>query len=134
VHIWNVAQQSKMASFEHHEGAVTSLAFSENGYYLATASDNAMVKIWDLRKGDFVKPFHTIEFEAGYVPQSLAFDYSGAYLAVGGADVRLYGVKGWNQLSTLSDNTNAVTGLAFGADAKSLVTSSLDRSLKTYGL
>lgn len=134
MHVWNVTQNSKVATFEHQEGAVTALAFSENGYYLASATDNAMVKIWDLRKGDFNKPLQVLDFEGGYVPQSLAFDYSGAYLAVGGSDVRLYGVKGWSQISTLSDHTKAVTGVAFGTDAKQLITTSLDRSLKLYSL
>ena len=94
VHVWNIAQQAKVATFEHGEGEVTSLAFSENGYYLATATNNAMVKLWDLRKGDFT-PFQVLEFEAGYTPQTLSFDYSGAYLAVGGNDVRVYATKGY---------------------------------------
>jgi len=29
---------------------VRSISFSENGYYLATGSDEGEVKIWDLRK------------------------------------------------------------------------------------
>lgn len=35
---------------------------------------------------------------------------------------------------TLDDFSGAVTGLQFGNDAKRLVTSSMDRSLKVFGL
>ena len=47
--IWEVKQQKNVASFEGHAKAIRSLAFSENGYHLATASDDC-VKLWDLRK------------------------------------------------------------------------------------
>lgn len=41
---------------------------------------------------------------AGGQVTSVKFDYSGQYLAVGGADARVYGVKSdWSLLSTLAD-------------------------------
>ena len=45
------------ASFTGHKGAVHSMSFSENGYYLATTADDG-VKLWDLRK---LKNFKSIE-------------------------------------------------------------------------
>ena len=42
---------------------MTALSFSENGYYLATAADDACVKLWDLRK---LKNFKTLSLEEGY--------------------------------------------------------------------
>ena len=41
---------------------------------------------------------------------SVKFDYSGQYLAVGGADARVYGVKAdWALLSTLADMPQKVS-------------------------
>ena len=41
---------------------------------------------------------------AGAPVSSVSFDYSGQYLAAGGRDARIYGVKqDWQLLSTLSD-------------------------------
>lgn len=68
-----------------HAGAITSISFSENGYYLATAADDAMVKIWDLRK---LKNFKTLQLDEGYQIKDLCFDQSGTYLAVAGTDIR----------------------------------------------
>ena len=55
------------------------------GYYLATAAEDSVVKLWDLRK---LKNFRSIALEERYEIKSLSFDYSGAYLAVAGTDVR----------------------------------------------
>ena len=55
------------------------------GYYLATAAEDSVVKLWDLRK---LKNFRSIALEDRYEVKALAFDYSGAYLAVAGTDVR----------------------------------------------
>lgn len=68
-----------------HSGAITSISFSENGYYLATAADDACVKLWDLRK---LKNFKTLQLDEGYQIKDLCFDQSGTYLAVAGTDIR----------------------------------------------
>lgn len=41
--------QKAVAACEGHAGAIRSLAFSENGYHMASASDDC-IKLWDLRK------------------------------------------------------------------------------------
>jgi len=131
VHIWNLQEQKKLASFAGLTGKVTSLAFSENGYYLAAASGDAMVKLFDLRKPD-KGAFHTIAFEEGNAVNSVSFDHSGSYLAVGSNDTRVYTTKKWEHIKTLTDHTKAVNAVAFGVDAKTLYSASADRSLKIY--
>ena len=80
--IWDMKSQSNVAKFEGHRGEISSLAFSENGYYLATSADTA-VKLWDLRK---LVNFKSLAFDNPV--STVSFDYSGQYLAVGGADLR----------------------------------------------
>jgi pre-mRNA-processing factor 19 len=45
----------------------------------------------------------------------------------------VYHVKTWQLLKQLGDHTAGVTGVAFGADAKYLASSSMDRSMKVFG-
>lgn len=47
----------RFTKFLGHRSAIRSIAFSENGYYLATSADDGEVKLWDLRK---LKNFKTI--------------------------------------------------------------------------
>ena len=50
VKVWDVKTQKSVAKMEGHVGAVTSLSFSENGYYMATAARGRARKLWDLRQ------------------------------------------------------------------------------------
>jgi len=127
VKVWDIKSQKNVASFEGHTGKVVSLSFSENGYFLATAAEN-IVKIWDLRK---LKNVHSIEI--GSKVNSVDWDYSGGYLAVASDDIRVYLSKGFHHITTFSKHTKPVTDVKWSHLASLLVSTSLDRSVKTWG-
>ena len=151
--IWDVKEQKSVANFQGHTGSISSLSFSENGYYLATASTNLEdgVKLWDLRK---LKNFHTIDLSPILANQKIGkrtpkvvtqFDHSGAYLGVGcGQTVQVYGTKQqWQPLlgeatgfgDVPGSATKGVSCLRFASNARSiLVGSSADHNLRIYGL
>jgi len=131
IKIWDMKEQQNVATFESHTGSISALSFSENGYYLATAADDACVRLWDLRK---LKNFKTIDLEEGYEVRDLCFDHSGTYLAVAGSDVRIYLCKQWQDLKVFNDHTAMATGVRFGANAAYVASTSMDRTLKLYGL
>ncbi len=95
VEIWDIKTQ-KLATFFNPGavGKVSSLAFSENGYYLATAFEDSTIRLWDLRK---LTNFHSIELaeDSGRkrkkkesVAYQLAWDKSGHYLGVAGHQIK----------------------------------------------
>ncbi len=49
VAMWDVKSQQAALSYGAHSGSISSLCFSENGYYLATCGKDG-AKVWDLRK------------------------------------------------------------------------------------
>ncbi|EDQ84987.1 uncharacterized protein MONBRDRAFT_34443 [Monosiga brevicollis MX1] len=130
VGIWDIRTAKCEASFEGHGGAVTSLAFSENGYHMATGGIDSTVRFWDLRK---LNAFHTLEFDAGHEVNSVAFDHSGQYCAVGGSDVRVYMVKKWSELVKLEEHKKAVAGVAWAPNAQSIFSAGADSVIMQHG-
>ncbi|KAF7995083.1 hypothetical protein HCN44_004555 [Aphidius gifuensis] len=131
VKIWDLKEQSNVANFPGHTGPITAISFSENGYYLATSAQDSCIKLWDLRK---LKNFKTLQLDDSYEVKDLCFDQSGTYLAVAGSDVRVYLCKQWQELKVLNEHTATATGIRFGKHAQYIASTSMDRTLKLYGL
>ncbi|XP_050432768.1 pre-mRNA-processing factor 19 [Adelges cooleyi] len=129
--IWDLKEQSNVATFSGHSGPITAISFSENGYYLATSADDSCVKLWDLRK---LKNFKTLVMDDGYEIKDLCFDQSGTYLGVAGTDVRVYMCKQWQELKVFNDHTALATGIRFGKNSQFIASTSMDRTLKLYGI
>jgi WD40 repeat protein len=58
-----------------------------------------------------------VRLEAGFAVRSLAFDASGMYLGVTGADARVFAGKTLAHVKTFSDHAAPVSGICFGPDA-----------------
>jgi len=138
VRVWDVKTQQNVVTFQGHKGAVSSLNFSENGYYLVTAGPDGF-KSWDLRKvakqGAQAAPVKHLELINGEANEAI-FDYSGQYLAcAGNKGIVVYHTKTWAPVLTLNDcHSQSVTGVRFGVDAKFIATCSKDRALKFYSV
>jgi len=135
--VWTLAKMQTAARFEV-PGVVTCLAFSENGYHMATGGEDGTVKLWDLRKPQ-APAFNTLVFDdsnpSSPTPvHSLAYESSGLYLAIGTKSLKLYETRkeGTNELVTLRESTDAVTGILWGADAKWVLSTGLDRQARIY--
>lgn len=132
VKIWDLKEQANVANFPGHTGQVKAIAFSENGYYLATGAEDGEVKLWDLRK---LKNFKTLSIHDGKDPlNGIAFDESGSYLAVVGKDVQIIHVKPWQVVAELTDHTSQVTGVRFGVNAATVVSTGMDKALRIYSV
>lgn len=121
---------------DQHTSGLTAFAFSENGFHCASADVSGVVKLWDLRK---LTAFHTLPpsagegDKAGAIVSALSFDESSSYLAVAaGSRVLIHGTKGWEQVMQLAEHKERVTGLAWGSQARSIVSVGMDRQLKVW--
>jgi pre-mRNA-processing factor 19 len=131
IKIWDIKSRIAVAQWDGHQGEVSAITFSENGYYVATASGGNEIKIWDLRK---LKEIKSIKMrEEDYVINSLRFDMSGQYLGAAGQDVRIYMAKTWAEVTSYSAHEDDITDVCFGESASFILTSSRDSTVKLYG-
>ncbi|GHJ87554.1 hypothetical protein NliqN6_3956 [Naganishia liquefaciens] len=129
IRIWDVRDASALAaSLTSHASPVTSLSFSENGYYLASASaTDPTVKIFDLRKLTVLSSW---ALPAENKVTEVRFDPSAQFLSVVGTDARVYANKTWEEVCKFDDNAGELTGARFVDLGKKLVLSGMDRTLR----
>ncbi|WVR05916.1 hypothetical protein IAU60_002942 [Kwoniella sp. DSM 27419] len=132
VRVWDARQSTSLAaSLSSHTQAVTSLSFSENGYYLATAAQGSpSVKIFDLRKLDVLA---TWDLPTENTVSEVRFDPSAQFLTVSGTDLRVYANKTWDELLKFEDNAGVLTGARFTKLGSELVIGGMDRTLRVLG-
>lgn len=130
--VWDIKDQVTVATLQGHEAEVQALSFSENGYYLATGARDGTVKLWDLRK-----PLNIQTLQVSQHPvNAVRFDSTGQYLSVASEGVvQVYNFETKSSLKMtmeLQDHQAAVMGVCFGANARTLASASMDRTLRLY--
>ena len=114
-----------------HGDAVSALAFSPDGKYLASGSGDDTVIIWK-REGDRYRFYTRL---TGHKTDIHALYFSHDRLATGSFDhtVRLYNVRhDFRLIRVLRDHKNWVQAVAFSPDERFLVTGSYDKRILLY--
>jgi WD40 repeat protein/uncharacterized caspase-like protein len=113
-----------------HSGGVTSCAFSPDGALLASSSDDATVRIWDV---ETAAELAVLTGHTGGV-WSCAFSPDGARLASAGNDgtVRLWDVASGTTKVVLNGHDDWVRSCAFSPDGALLASSSDDATVRIW--
>ena len=119
-----------LQTLEGHSSSVSSVAFSHDSTWLASASGDRTVKIWDAGSGECLQ---TLEGHSDWV-SSVAFSHDSTWLASASDD---YTVKIWDAgsgecLQTLEGHSSSVSSVAFSHDSTWLASASGDRTVKIW--
>ena len=120
---------SEIVLVNHNYWTANCGAFSNDGKYIVSGSNNGNVKIWSTETGDVVRALtgHT------RVVTSVAFSRDGKYVVSGSNDksVKIWSTKTGDVKWSLT-NTEMVTSVAFSNDGKYVVSGSHDKSVKIW--
>jgi hypothetical protein len=113
-----------------HTGFVYSVAFSSDGHFLASASGDRTVRVWEVASAECVAILagHTDEvFTATFHPD-------GKRLATAGRDraICLWGLSPGEEVARLEGHTNYVFSLAFSPDGATLASGSGDGTVRIW--
>jgi dipeptidyl aminopeptidase/acylaminoacyl peptidase len=107
----------------------TAVAFSPDGQWLALASEDRTVKLWNVADGQQLRTF---EGHSGG-GAAVAFSPDGQWLAGGaGQAVKIWDVATGQGLFTLTGHTDFVRGMAFSRDGTRLASVSRDRTVRLW--
>jgi len=114
-----------------HSSSIQSMCYSPDGAYIASASRDKTIKIWEVETGRLLR---TLTEHTDAV-NSVAYSPDGAYLASGSWDctVKIWEVETGNCIKTLTEHTSAVNSVAYSSDGRYLASGgSWDKTIKLW--
>ncbi len=136
--VWDVAQRSVKETFEGHAKVVNALAFNTDGRLLASASDDASVKLWDVTQGGMRLRKVVYDGRAQAIRPgmrkppdaicSVVFSPDGKLLAWGDSyyDIRIWEVATDKEKARLEGHGGGIRSVTFSPDGKALASACTD--------
>ncbi len=117
---------------EGHSEPVRSVAFSPDGKWVATGSNDNTAKIRNAETGETTM---TLEGHSHHI-SAIAFSPDGAWLATGSEDnkAKIWDLKTGEVAMILEGHKESIISIAFSLDGKNLVTGAGDNTLKIWDL
>jgi len=113
-----------------HRNNVNAIKFHPVFALLASASEDATIKVWDYETGEFERTLkgHTLAV------QDLAFDHTGKILASCSADttVKVWDFQAYKCIKTLHGHDHNVSSVIFTPSGDHIISASRDKSIKFW--
>jgi WD40 repeat protein len=132
VRVWNPVNGEQIALLEGHSASVRRVAFSPDGMYIVSASDDSTVRVWDAISGQQTA---ILAGHAAWV-NSAAFSPDGSQIvsASGDLTVRIWSATIGEQVAVLTGHTGTVHSAAFSPDGKSIISASDDGTVRLWSI
>ena len=131
IDVWNTQTGRLAQEFPHQSGSVSAVAFSPNGKYLASATKESMIRLFDLVTGES----RIIQAEDPKEKiRHIAFNPKGNFIAGGSEDgkIRIWNTETGIVERSFAAHTAKIQGLRFSPDSVLLASSSEDATVKLW--
>jgi len=130
--VYDTATGDLIGEMVGHNDEVESAIFSADGRFIATASYDQKIILWDART---FQPIRTLEGHNGAV-LSIAFSPESTVLVSGSADetVKVWDVQSGRRLDTMSQPEGEVLAVAVSPNGKLVLAGSADNRLRVWSL
>ncbi|GAB3914420.1 hypothetical protein GCM10028803_59850 [Larkinella knui] len=132
MYLWEVTSGRLIRRYEGHTGEIYSIAFSHDGHYALTGSEDKTVKLWEISTGRLLR---TLGKHMDAV-MSVAFSPDGHYALSGSWDrtAKLWEVGTGNLSQILKGHKNAIRSVAFSPDSRFALSGSFDNTTKLWNV
>ncbi|OUL37372.1 hypothetical protein BV372_02970 [Nostoc sp. T09] len=131
ISLWDLNTGKCIKTLSGHTTRVWSVAFSPDGKTLASGTEDQSIRLWQVSTGRCIKTLQGYPVFIG----SVTFSPDGQFLAgTTGHIVRLCDIANGNSLKSLYGHTRDVMALAYSADGQTLVSGSLDSTIRFWNV
>lgn len=147
VTIWDVTTGQIVKTLRGHTYNISSLSYSPNGKFLASASLDKTVKIWNTESGEVLQTLEPGDFmrmvrgklvndEIKVPVMAVVFSPDGKRVATAGADrlVTIWDVETGKIIEKMQGHIMTITDVDFSPDGKKVVSASLDQTIRIWDL
>jgi len=128
--IWDAQTGTRVKKYQGHTSHVNSCSATRKGAHLiVTTSDDATVKVWDIRKRHAV-----VTFESQYAATTACFSHDAEQVFSGGIDndIKVWGVRQQGIENRFEGHTDTVTGVRLSPDGNYLLSNAMDDTVRIF--
>lgn len=128
IRLWNISTGIRRQTLEGHTKAVNTVVVSPDNQTLASGSEDGTIRLWNLETGEQER---VIKPNIGAV-KSIVFSPDNQKIVAGGENITIWDLITEEKLQTFIGHSEQISSLAITPDGKTLVSGSVDQTIKVW--